>query len=193
MITREILGILAGILSFSAYVLYIVTTLFGKTRPNKATWWVLTLVGIMIATSYYASGARATIWVALSYVLGPLIIAILSLKYGAGKWEKLDKWCLSIALISALIWYVSNSPLLVLAINIFIDFIGLIPTIKKSYLDPKSEDRVAWTLESLSGVLNILAIEKWVFGIAFYPVYLLAINGAVTLLLYRPILKTTKT
>ena len=187
MISSEILGILAGILSFSAYTLYIFTTLFGKTKPNRSTWWILTLIGLMIASSYYAGGARATIWVAISYVLGPFIIAVLSLKYGEGKWEKLDKWCFAVALISVSIWYFSHSALLVLLINIFLDFIGLVPTIKKSYLRPESEDKIAWTLESLAGIFNIFAVERWIFAISFYPIYLLIINGIITLLLYRPV------
>lgn len=189
MIDGALLGICAGILSFSAYLLYIFTTLKGRTRPNRATWWILTLVGLMIAVSYYAGGARDTIWIALSYVLGPAIIAVLSLKYGEGKWEKLDKICLTGAIISAVIWYFSQSALLVLVINVVMDFLGLLPTIKKSYLRPAGEDRIAWTLESVAGILNIFAVERWVFSIAFYPVYLLIINGIVTLLLYRPAIK----
>lgn len=186
----QFFGIIAGILSFSAYFLYIITTIFGKTKPNRATWWILTLIGLMIASSYYVGGARDTIWVAVSYVLGPFIIALLSLKYGEGTgWDKLDKWCFSIAIISIPIWYISKSSILVLAINILLDFIGLLPTIKKSYLRPDGEDRVAWTLESIAGLLNVFAIERWVFAIAFYPIYLLAINGIITLLLYRPLLK----
>ncbi len=193
MTNGEILGIIAGLLSSSSYFLYIFTTIFGKTKPNRVTWWILTLVGFMIASSYYVSGARATIWVAVSYTLGPFIVAILSLKYGEGnKWEKLDKWCFTVAIISIPIWYISKSAILVLIINIFLDFVALVPTIKKSYLRPQSEDKIAWTLESFSGILNILAIEKWVFAIAFYPVYLFVINGVVTLLLYRPSLKKIK-
>ena len=189
MIDGALLGIIAGILSFAAYSLYIFSTLKGKTKPNRSTWWILTLVGLMIAASYYAGGARDTMWIALSYVLGPAIIAILSLKYGEGKWEKLDKLCLTGALISAVIWYFSQSALLVLIINIVMDFLGLVPTIKKSYLRPAGEDRIAWTLEFVAGALNVFAVEKWIFAIAFYPVYLLIINGIVTLLLYRPVIK----
>lgn len=183
---KELIGIIAGILSFSAYLLYIYTTILGKTKPNRATWWILTFIGLMIASSYYVGGARNTIWVAVSYVLGPFIIAILSLKYGEGnKWEKLDKWCFIVAIISIPIWYISKSAIIVLSINMFLDFIGLVPTIKKSYLRPNGEDRIAWTLESFAGILNIFAIERWVFAIAFYPIYLFTINGIITILLYR--------
>ena len=191
MIDKEILGVIAGILSFCAYFLYIRSTIHGKTKPDRATWWILTLIGVMIASSYYVSGARTTIWVAISYVVGPFIIAILSLKYGEGKkWKKLEKWCFMVALISMPIWYISNSAILTLIINMFLDFIALLPTIKKSYLRPKGEDKAAWTLESLSSILNMFAVERWIFAIAIYPIYLFIINGTITILLYRHRKKT---
>ncbi|MDO8594965.1 MAG: hypothetical protein Q7R93_05675 [bacterium] len=189
MIEGGITGIAAGILSFAAYLLYIVATLRGTTKPNRATWWILTLVGSLIAASYYSGGARNTIWIALSYVLGPAIIAVLSLWYGEGKWDRLDKVCLTGALISGAVWYFSESSLVALLTNILIDFLGLLPTVKKSYLRPTGEDRPAWTLECMASTLNIFAIERWAFAIAFYPLYLLLINGTVTFFLYLPILK----
>ncbi len=189
MISYSIIGQIAGLLSFSAYVLYIFSTLKKETKPNRATWWVLTLVGVIIATSYYTGGARDTMWVAVSYVAGPLIIAILSLKYGEGTWERLDKMCLVLAITSALLWYIFSSPLVALLSNIGIDFIGLIPTIKKSWLRPEGEDRVAWSLESSANVLNLFAVKAWTFGIVFYPVYLVVINIIITLLLFKPLLK----
>ena len=184
----NIIGLVAGFLSFSAYVLYIITTLRGKTKPNKATWWILTLIGVMIASSYYAEGARDTMWIALSYVAGPLVIAFLSLRYGEGTWERLDKICLAVAIASVVIWYLSNSALLVLIINIFMDAVGLLPTIKKSYLRPEGEDRLAWTIESVAVLLTLFAIEKWTFSIAIYPLYLVFINNLVLFLLYRPVI-----
>lgn len=181
-------GQVAGVISFVAYLVYIFTTIQGQTKPNRATWWILTLVGVMIATSYYAGGARDTMWVAVSYIAGPLIIAILSLWYGEGKWETLDKICLTGAIISAIIWYFSSSALIVLSINLLMDFLGLIPTIKKSYLRPMGEDKIAWTMESFAGTLNMFAIETFTFAIVLYPLYILIINLFVTLLLYRPMI-----
>ena len=71
--SEQIIGVLAGILEFSAFILYYISILQGKTRPNRATWFVLTIVGFLIVASYYASGARETIWIPVSYAVGPLI------------------------------------------------------------------------------------------------------------------------
>lgn len=188
MMSTIFFGEVAGIVSFAAYLLYIYTIIRGQTKPNRATWWILSLVGTMIAISYYAGGARDTIWVAVSYIAGPLITAILSLWYGEGKWETLDKVCLTGAIVSAIVWYLSSSALIALSVNLLMDFLGLIPTIKKSYLRPTGEDRTAWTLESFAGILNMFAIKTFTFAIILYPLYLLILNVFITLLLYRPMI-----
>lgn len=188
----SIVGFTAGCLSFVAYLKYIHSTLYGSTRPNKATWSILTLVGILILVSYYQGGARDTIWVPIAYVIGPLIITIVSFKKGESGWSKFDIWCLIGSIISMVIWFITSSPLWALLINIFIDFLGLLPTIRKSYLEPGTEDRSAWVLESVSGVLNVVAIKAWVFSIYIYPVYLALVNGSIAILLVYGMYKKIK-
>src|SRR5207248_2703381 len=82
------LGQLAGAISFLGFVPYIIEIVQGKTRPNRATWWIWAVVGAMLCASSYASGARHALWVPLSYVIGPLATALLALKYGEGGWDR---------------------------------------------------------------------------------------------------------
>src|SRR3990167_692022 len=147
----------AGVISFVEYFIYIAAILRGTTKPNRATWWVLTLM-----------------------------IAILSIKYGEGKWERLDRVCLFGSVGSFLVWMILRSPFYALAVNVFIDFLALIPTVVKSYLRPWAEDKLAWTLTFVASVLNIFALESWDIAISLYPVYLLLINTIVALCLWRP-------
>ena len=74
----------------------------------------------MLGASYYSSGASHTIWVPVSYIFGPLIIAIISLKYGEGGWGSFDRVCLSGASISLFFWWMFSSPLIALITNIVI-------------------------------------------------------------------------
>lgn len=145
---------------------------------------MLTVVGVLIVVSYYASGARETLWVPISYAVGPLIAFLLSLKYGEGGWAPFDRFCLLACFVSMVFWKVSRSSEIALFSNILIDFFGLLPTIKKAYLDPESEDRIAWSVTSLSNFLNILAVGSWTLVIGFYPVYMFLVNGLVTTLLF---------
>lgn len=176
---RMWIGITAGALALADYFFYYISIVRGQTRPSSTTWIILTIVGVLIAASYKESGAGNTLWFALAYVAGPLIIALLSIKYGYAKWTKVDFFCLGMAGISVVIWWLSKDPLLVLLINIFIDFIGLLPTMIKSYRDPLSEAVFPWFITVFASALNLLAIEAWMFSIAVYPVYMIIANGLI--------------
>ncbi len=182
---RLLIGQVAGGLSFFAYILYYISIVQGRSRPNRATWIILTVVGVLIAASYYASGARNTMWVALAYTVGPLIAAILAFKYGEGGTTRFDIYCLVGCAASVILWVLSENPVYTLVINIFIDFLGILPTLKKSFIDPLSEDGLAWSVTTFSNLLNIFAIELWVFSVAVYPVYMLIVNGLVTTFIFR--------
>lgn len=185
----QIAGILAGVVSFIAFIAYYFSIVSGKTKPNRATWFILTIVGVLILVSYYSVGARDTLWVPIGYTLGPLITFLLSIKYGEGGWTTFDKICLFVAIISVIFWYLSGSALITLIINIFIDFCGILPTIKKSYLDPSSEELYPWVITFTAGFLNLFAINSFAFDIVIYPIYMFLVNGIVTFFLFRYYLK----
>jgi hypothetical protein len=179
-----IAGKVAGIVSLAAYGPYILAILRGKTRPNRASWWIWTVVGFMLGTSYYCSGADHTLWAPVSYAIGPIATAILSIKYGEGGWTRFDRCCLLGAGVSVALWWTFGSPLIALLINLLIDFMGALPTIRKAYQEPESEDRVAWTLFVAGNLANLFAVERWTFSIAAYPIYMLLCNGLITTLVF---------
>ena len=181
----SIAGLTAGFLSFTAYILYMVTTVWGKTRPNRVTWWILTVVNLIILTSYYSIGARDTVWIPASYVLGSLIIALLSLRYGEGGWSRFDQLCACGAGVSIALWWLFTAPFLALLASMSIDFLGLLPTVRKSFLRPHTEDRTAWTLDFFASAINLFAVEHWIFDVAVYPIYLVLMNGLIAALLFR--------
>ncbi len=182
----ELVGLIAGVLALSAAIPYIRAILRGETRPSRATWFIWTVVGLLIATSYYAAGARQTIWVAVVYFVDPLIVAVLSIKFGEAGWTLLDRLCLAGAGIGVLLWWLSGSPLVALIANLVVDAFGALPTIKKSYCRPQSEDRTAWALALAGATANLFAIEAWSFEIAAYPVYMFLNVASIAALVLLP-------
>lgn len=180
----ELSGKMAGIMAILAYVPYIIAILRHKTHPNRATWFIWAFVSFIMLISYYLSGARNTIWLPLAYVVGSSVIAFLSVWYGEGGWTILDRSCLLGAGLSIVLGLVLKSPQVVLFTNILNDFFGMLPTIKKSYLRPQHENKLAWIMFFAGSVLNIIAIENWNFSIATYPVFLFCETGIVVVLLF---------
>ncbi len=178
-------GIAAGILSLASYVPYIISIYRGKTRPNRATWWIWTTIGIILTTSYSAVGATHTLWVALSQLVSQIVIALLSLKYGEGGWRRLDRMCLAGVALSLLLWWRSGSPLVALLINIGMDGLGALPTLRKLYHDPDSEDALSWFMFLGANTLNLFAIERFSIELAIYPLYLFCLSLGIVALLTR--------
>jgi len=58
---REVMGYLAGFFFILAFVPYFVQTLNRQTKPNRATWLIWTILGVLIFASYKSVGAENTI------------------------------------------------------------------------------------------------------------------------------------
>ena len=182
---KVVLGMIAGAIAFLAYVVYIVSIFRGKSKPNRATWWIWAFMGVVLVLSYQASGAETTIWVPYVEFIGPLIIAILSTKYGEGGIDnKTDIICLIGAFASIILWIIFNNPVIALVTSLAVDSFAIIPTIKKSYLRPEGEDFWAWFGTGIADSLNFFAVEKFSFAILIYPIYMLTSDIIIVAILF---------
>lgn len=181
---HQTLGIIAGVLAIGGYIPYIISIFLNKTRPERATWFIWTLVGGLLAFSYLFAGDHNTIWVPLGYFVGPFIVAILSIKYGYSTWSTLDTICVTAAIISIIPWVLSKDPTFTLLLNVLIDSTGAIPTIIKTYREPETEDLTAWFIFFMANTLEVIAIQEWNVA-STYPVYLFLLAGIMVLFIAK--------
>ncbi len=174
----DTIGIIAGILALAGYIPYIYSIFTGNTRPNRATWFIWTIVGGLLAFSYIAEGDQHSIWLPLGYFVGPLMVAILSLRYGYAEWTRLDTICIVAAIISIIPWVLSDNATITLIINLLIDMTGAIPTLVKTYREPETEDLSGWLVFFIANTLQLFAISMWNLA-ALYPIYLFFLAGAM--------------
>jgi len=179
-------GKVAGVLSLAAFVPFVIAILRKKARPSRASWFIWAVVGLMLGASYFSSGARNTMWVPISYIIGPITIAILSIPYGEGGWTRFDRFCLGTSALSLVLWIIFKDPLIALCINIFIDVLGALPTIRKVYKDPASEDKLTWLLFGSGNLANLFAVESLKFSIVSYPIYMIVCSWAIMILVIWP-------
>ncbi len=176
----SIAGKLAGIISLTAYVPYILSILRKETKPNRASWIIWAIVSTIIALSYREAGASYAFLAPVGYVIGSTIVFILSIRHGVGGWTPFDRRCLIGAAISLAIWQIFNSPMSALLINLFINLLGTLPTARKVWYQPETENKVFWILVLLGTLVNLFAIEEWIFSMAVYPVSMIFLIGIVT-------------
>ena len=184
--SSTVIGIIAGFIGLLGYLPYIITTLQGKTKPNRATWWIWGVLGVIQVVSYYYSESKidSAIWLLTCYTVCQIIMAILSIKFGEGGWDKLDKMCLVGVILSVLLWRWFNSALLTLLFTLVIDTLGAVPTVVKSYYEPHKESSFSWTIFLLANSFNLLAIGEWSLRSA-YPVYLFSLSLTLAAILHR--------
>lgn len=180
-------GVIAGLISFTAFLPYAWDTVRGTARPNRATWVIWTVVGSILFASYSAAAGGPARWVPLSDALGPALMAVLSIRYGEGGWRRLDAGCLTLAGLSLIGWTLTGSPMLSLGVNLLLDLLGALPTVRNAFHHPADEPPFVWRLFFLGNVLNLLAIDHWGWHSAAYPLYVVLVSGLVNALICRPV------
>ena len=185
MFKHQIFGLLAGLVGLVAFIPYLTGIFKGTVKPNRFSWMIWSLASFILSSSYLASGATYTKWVSLGGVVGTTLIALLALKWGQGGAGKIDKFCFFGALISVVLWWMTQKPEVALAINVVLDIVGAIPTIVSVWDMSAREDFTAWLLFAVANTLNMFAVDRWTFAIAGYPISLMLACWIVVILLLR--------
>lgn len=186
-----IFGYISAILSILMVVPYIRDILLLKTKPERASWLIWTVLGFIAFFSQLAKGATDSLWLTGRQTLAVLIIVILSIKYGVGGLTKRDIRALIAAGIGLIIWYITKEAAWALLIVIAIDSVGTLLTAIKSYEDPESETLSTWILSGTSGIFGALAVGAFHPILLAYPLYIAIANYIIvtTMLLGRKKLK----
>lgn len=182
---KFVFGLLGSIFTIICFVPYIVSILQGKTKPNRATWWVWAINGSLLSLGNLAAGADYTMLPIICPVIAQCCIAILSIKYGSGGWNRFDRRCLVASGFSFILWRVLDYDLIAIVLPLLIDVLAALPTFKKSYYEPETEDLLTYILYTIGGLFAVLAIGKWSFEIAITPLYILCLNAAIVFVLTR--------
>lgn len=174
-----IFGYLSLALSIGANVPYVIEIIQGKVRPERISWLIWTLLG----TVYFVTALRedgATLFT-FGELIGPIVILVLSLKYGVGGRSRFDNVSFGIALVAIILLVLSKDPLLSLFLALFADSIGSILTIRKLHKDPTSESRWFWAVAGISGLFAIASLTTFTIETLAFPLYVVLLSAYIAL------------
>lgn len=175
--------LLSGLLIFLGNIPYIVSILRKETVPNRASWWIWATVNLLVLSSYVSMGNTAAIGIGIGGLIGQVIIAILSIRFGSGGVSRLDRTCILGAIVSALLWWLTSSALTAHILGIFMDFLGWLPTFQKTRVRPRSENLPAWIFWTVGAGLSLFAIDAWTVSSALFILYIFVSNTIVLCIL----------
>lgn len=182
---RELIGQIAGALALISLIPYLVSIWKGETKPARMTYFIKAVLAIITIASYIGSGARTSIWTGLVFAFTALVIFGLSIKRGMGGTSKLDLYCLGLALIVGIVWLTTKNAALALYMSILAKTIAYIPLVRKTYLHPKTENKLSWGMAFAADVLNLFALTSLTPHISLFPIFEVMSSGVIMLLLAK--------
>lgn len=168
-------------------ITYMIKTVKGKTRPNRVSWLVWSIAP-MIAS--YAAIKDGVGWIIAPVFLAwfnPFLIFILSFTHKNAYWklEKFDYICGALALIALGIYVTTKDAMLTILFSILSDFFAGIPTLKKSWNHPETEDYKIFLFSSISVLISFLSIKSGSFNKLSFSIYLLVFNSTILFAILR--------
>jgi len=180
---KNIFLILSVMTVFSSFMIGVKSIIKGNFRPQRMSWFLMTLIMVLACGTLWAQGDRNAFWLALAICLTNLAIFILSIKKGLGGTSKLDIIVFCMVILSLFIWYTTKNPLLGLIMSMITDLIALLPTLTKAWILPETEERRIWIIGIISSFLNIISLSPIVIGKVIFPLFVLIINLVVVLII----------
>lgn len=172
-------AVISGLFALAASPPYIIDTLNNKTKPQRMTWFIFTVLSTIALISQWSLGASwSLVFLALD-ALASLIVLVLSLSRGVGGYTRLDMLALAIALAGALVSILVDKPIIALLGVIIADLAGVLLTIKKTYQEPASETTLSWLLFGFAASFGALAVGKVELELLLYPIYIAIVCFAV--------------
>ena len=158
---KEIIGIIAVVLTFLAYIPYYRDIIQGKTRPHIYSWSLWGLLTILLVALQIKGGAGAATWVTASAGLLCIGVVLFGLKNGKKDITKSDTIVAILSLLAIIFWLVIKQPVISITLVIIADLLAFIPTIRKSYSEPYTETLSLYVTNALRFGLALLAVEQY--------------------------------
>lgn len=184
---REALGVGGAIVVAAAAIFYLVDIFRGQTRPQRVSWAVWAVIGVLGYGTAAAGGAGAGAYAAGVYMVACLATFAVSLhpRYGKPGGARYD-WPLGAIAICGLVWWrfgaLPDGAGAALAVGC--DAIALWPTMRGAIQAPRSESRAAWTADVAGNALAVAALDSHAFAGSAYPVYQLVATAAIAGILW---------
>ena len=185
---HAVLAIAGAAINFVACLGYVRAIVKGEATPNRVTWSLWALVPLIAGAAQLSSGVGISTLVVLSVGAGPAIVVLASFVRGTGSWQlgPFDYVCGACALAALALWAVSGDPVTAIVLSILGDFAAALPTLRKAWLAPATENRPTYLISFVGMILGIFSVQQMTFAAYAFNAYLVAASTALVLILYVP-------
>ncbi len=182
---KIIFAVIAGGLAIAGNVPYMRDMFRGRITPHPYTWFIWSIVsGVTLAGQITKGAGWATIAFASSEVFTVLIF-LFSLRYGFKNIPKRDTYYLVFALLGIIPWLVTNDPTWSVVIMVAIDLVAFIPTLRKAWEQPKTENYLLYGSNALRHSFALVALSSYNVATMLHSIAMIATNTTMTAFILR--------
>ncbi|HEV3245458.1 MAG TPA: hypothetical protein VG102_03795 [Candidatus Paceibacterota bacterium] len=174
---KELLGLIAALLSATSGVMYVSTVVRGNTKPHLYTYILWSIVTCLLFAGQFVSGAGAGSWASLVAALATIAVVPLCAKFGTRDITFGDAIALTCGVVTILPWILTKNPLWSVILANLIDMWAIVPTLRKTWNDPSSEPLLPWLLTQAKHILAIAALSSYSITTYLYPVQAFCMNA----------------
>jgi len=181
---KTILGIVAVIMTFVGYVPYISSIVKGKTKPHIYSWLVWSLDAFIIFILQITHGAGTGAFVTLAAGLMCSTVLVLTfIRKNKSAITTTDTTFLIFACIALAVWLFAKQPLISALLITLVDALGFIPTIRKSWIKPYSENITFYIIITIRFAFALIAVQNYSIITLLYPGVWFVANGLFLIML----------
>lgn len=177
---KEALSAVGILLTFIAFIPYVVSIIRGYTRPHVFSWviWGSTTFVVFLAQVQSKGGAGA--WpIGVSGAITILVAVLAYSKKADCSIKSMDWLFFMLAMTSLPFWYLTADPFWAVLILTTVDILGFGPTIRKAYYFPFDEQIVFYAFFVARNSVAVMALENYSATTVLFP----AATGLACLLL----------
>lgn len=178
-----VFGLLSGILLIIADIPYVINAYKKRTSPHRVTWFIIFMLNVIAFANQSASGATNSLWFVVGGMIATFSVFMISIPRGVGGHSKMDIIIILGAIAGIIMWQQFDSPLYSILSNTVVASLGLLPTYKKAYYNPKSETKVTWLIGSISSIFGVLSVGKIDSILLILPIYAFVSQAGIYLIL----------
>jgi len=183
---RAMLGLFGALIVACSAVYYAVDVLRGTTRPQRTSWGVWALVGLLGFSSADAGGAGPGAYAAGVDAIACALTFLISLHPRRGKpgGRRLDLVLGVVAVGGVVLWRagpLDDTGAATLAVSC--EAIALWPTLREGWRQPGLESLMSWAADIAGNGLCIAAVATVSVASLAFPLYLLGAAVAMTAIL----------
>ena len=173
---KFIFGLIWGAITTITYLVYYYSVFRGETKPHIYTAFLYLIITLLIFTIQISN--EASYWSIYLWVIAffSWVTYLLSFKYWTNDITTFDKICLWIWLITIPIWYFSWNPLYSLLLLVWLDLVATSPTIRKTFVDPYSENPNVYLIEFIWLIFVLWSLNNFALVNSLYPIFIFSIN-----------------